>query len=332
MNDDSTKSGETGDAAENQEQPFEYPHEDDQYSNRTSHVAQPGQEQDPASEKKSGKRKPADHDDNDNEKDDDDDDDDSDDDEQETGKKKSVNKEKKMPFLDHLEELRWTIMRSLVSVVITSIACYIFSKQIVDFLRQPAPEDFQLIYLSPTEGFMIYIKVSIYAGFVVAIPYIAFQLWQFIVPGLLEKERKYVPHIAFFTTVCFLAGAAFAYYLIVPFGLKFLLAFQTDYLSATIAIGKYLGFVVTLILVFGVVFELPVLAFFLSYIGLLTPEFLIKYRRYGIVIIFIAAALLTPPDVFTQVMLAGPLLILYEVSILVTKMVRKKKQEEELEG
>ncbi|HPG38436.1 MAG TPA: twin-arginine translocase subunit TatC [bacterium] len=321
MNDDSPKNGETGDAADNHQQPYEYPHEDDQYTNPSAHVEQTAREN-TADENKAPQEKQEKKSKDAGEK---------------SGSKtdktpKPDNKDKRMPFLDHLEELRWTIMRSLVAVVISSIVCYIFSKQIVDFLRYPAPEDLQLIYLSPTEGFMIYIKVSICAGLVVAFPYIAYQLWQFIVPGLLERERKYVPHIAFFTTVCFLTGAAFAYYLIVPFGLKFLLAFQTDYLSATIAIGKYLGFVVTLILVFGAVFELPVLAFFLSYIGLLTPEFLTKYRRYGIVIIFIIAAVLTPPDVFTQLMLAGPLLILYEISILITKLVRKKKQAAELEG
>jgi sec-independent protein translocase protein TatC len=237
----------------------------------------------------------------------------------------------RMPFLDHLEELRWTILRSLVAIVVASIGCYIFSKKIVDILRYPAPQDMQLIFLSPVEGFMIYIKVSIFAGLVVALPYVAYQFWKFIVPGLLDKERKLVLPIAFFTTVCFLVGASFAYFVIIRFGLNFLLSFQTDYLVANITIGKYLGFVVTLLLVFGVVFELPVLAFFLTKIGILTPRFLREKRRYGIVIIFIGAALLTPPDIFTQLMLAGPLILLYEVSIWVSKSVYKEKLEKEAE-
>ena len=162
---------------------------------------------------------------------------------------------------------------------------------------------------------------------VFAFPYIAYQFWQFIVPGLYEKERKYVPHIAFFTTLCFITGASFASFIIIPFGLKFLLGFQTDFLAANITIGKYLGFVVTIILVFGVVFELPVLSFFLTRIGLLTPQFMQKNRRYGIVIIFIVAAVLTPPDVFTQLLLAGPLILLYEISIWVSKAVLKKKSD-----
>ncbi len=238
----------------------------------------------------------------------------------------------RMPFLDHLEELRWTILRSLVAIVVASIGCYIFSKKIVDILRYPAPQDMQLIFLSPVEGFMIYIKVSIFAGLVVALPYVAYQFWRFIVPGLLEKERKLVFPIAFFTTVCFLVGASFAYFVIIRFGLNFLLSFQTDYLVANITIGKYLGFVVTLLLVFGVVFELPVLAFFLTKIGILTPRFLREKRRYGIVIIFIGAALLTPPDIFTQLMLAGPLILLYEVSIWVSKSVYKEKLEKQAEA
>jgi len=242
------------------------------------------------------------------------------------------NNEKKMPFLDHLEELRWTILRSLIAIVIAAIGSYVFSKQIVEFLRRPGPENLKLIFLGPTEGFMIYIKVSIFAGLVLALPYVFYQFWKFIVPGLLEKEKKIVPPIAMFTTLCFLTGAAFAYFVIIPFGLKFLLSFQTDFLEATITIGKYLGFVVTLVLIFGVVFELPVLSYFLTKIGILTPEFLSSKRRYGVVIIFIMAAVLTPPDIFTQLMLAVPLIILYEISIWVSRAVKRKEKKTEAES
>jgi sec-independent protein translocase protein TatC len=233
--------------------------------------------------------------------------------------------EKRMPFLDHLEELRWTLVRSLLAVAVGAIVAYIYSKEIVDFLHRPAP-DVKLIFLSPTGAFMTYIKVAIYAGLVFSLPYVAWEFWRFIVPGLLSKERRLVPPIVFFTVLCFLLGAAFAYYVIIPFGLQFLIGgFQTDYLTANITINDYLGFVVTMILVFGVVFELPVLAYFLSLIGLLTPEFLRSKRRYGIVVIFIVAAILTPPDAFTQCMLALPLLVLYEISIWVSAGVRKSK-------
>ncbi len=264
--------------------------------------------------------KPPTSDDND---DDDYDDDDDDDDEDGEGK---------MPFLDHLEELRWTILRSLVAVLVGAIVCWFFSEQIITLLRRPGPKDMELIFLSPTEGFMTYIKVAIYAGIVVAFPYIAYQFWKFIVPGLLEKEKKFVPHIAFFTTLCFMVGATFAYMVIIPFGLRFLLGFETSFLQANITIGKYLGFVITIILVFGAVFELPVMSFFLTHIGIITPDFLRNNRRYGIVIIFIMAAVLTPPDIFTQLMLAGPLILLYEISIWVSRSVYKKKVKAEEAG
>jgi len=244
-------------------------------------------------------------------------------------KAKLADPEKRMPFLEHLEELRWTIIRSLLAVVVCAVFAYIYSKEIVDFLHQPAP-DVKLIFLSPTEAFMTYLKVAMYSGLVIALPYVSWEFWRFIVPGLLAKERKLVPPIVFFTVICFVVGALFAYYIIIPFGLKFLIVgFQTDYLTANITIGKYLGFVVTMILVFGAVFELPVLAYFLSLIGLLTPQFLRSKRRYGIVIIFIVAAILTPPDMFTQSMLAAPLLVLYEISIWVSAAVQRAKLRKE---
>ena len=247
----------------------------------------------------------------------------------ETKKSKKKSDEKKMPFLEHLEELRWTLMRSMIAILLGAIICFIFSKQLVDFLRMPGPDDLKLIYLSPTEGFMIYIKVALFSGLVVALPYVSYEFWKFVVPGLLSKERKLVPPIVFFTVFCFLLGGSFAYLVIIPFAMNFLLGFQTEYLEATITIGKYLGFVVTLILVFGVVFELPVLSFFLSKVGLLTPDFLRSKRRYGIVTIVIIAALLTPPDIFTQIMLAIPLIILYEISIYVSAAVVRKKKDQE---
>jgi len=233
--------------------------------------------------------------------------------------------EKRMPFLEHLEELRWMVIRSLTGVAIAATAAYFFARDLINLLIRPAPAGLKLIFLSPTEAFMTYIKVAAYAGLVIAFPYVAWEIWRFIIPGLLEKERKLVAPIVFFTVVCFVVGALFAYLLIIPFGLQFLLSFQTDYLIANITIGKYLGFVTTMLLVFGLVFELPVLAYFLSIIGLLTPEFLRSKRRYGIVIIFIVAAILTPPDAFTQCMLALPLVFLYEISIFVSAAARRKR-------
>jgi sec-independent protein translocase protein TatC len=252
--------------------------------------------------------------------------DDDDDDEEEIPED---NPEKKMPFLEHLEELRWTLMRSLIAIVIGAIICFFFSEYIIAALKALAPEGkMTLVILGPTDGFITVVKVAMFSGLVLALPFVAYEFWKFVVPGLLQKEKKLVPPIVFFTVVCFLAGAAFAYFVILNFALDFLLNFL-DQTENMIAVGKYLGFVVTIILVFGVVFELPVLSFFLSSVGLLTPEFLRNNRRYGIVIIFIMAALLTPPDLSTQLLLAGPLIILYEISIWVSALVVRRKKEKE---
>ena len=252
-----------------------------------------------------------------------------DDDENDEGDTPEGNPEKKMPFLDHLEELRWTLIRSMLAIFIGMIICFIFNEQIIALLKAVAPEEkMTLVILGPTDAFVIAIKVSLFAGIVLALPFIAYEFWKFVVPGLLDKEKKLVPPIVFFTVFCFVAGGLFAYFIILRFALDFLLGFS-DQTENMIAINKYLGFVTTLILVFGVVFELPVLSFFLTKIGILTPEFLRSKRRYGIVIIFILAAMLTPPDIMTQLMLAGPLVILYEISIWVSRLVARKKREEE---
>lgn len=243
--------------------------------------------------------------------------------------------EKEMPFLDHLEELRWRLIKSIAAVVISSVVVYFFSDLVLSLLIKPyndaivylqKPNAQKLIFLSPTGGFMIRIKLSVFMGLLLSLPVIFYQLWQFVVPGLLSKERKYVPLVALFSTVCFLLGAAFCYLLVLRFGLRFLLDFETADLVATISINEYLSFVTMLILVFGLVFELPILSFFLAKLGLITPAFLRHYRRHGIVIMFVLSAIITPPDVFTQVLLAAPLVVLYEISILVSSLAIKQEE------
>ncbi|MFQ5823624.1 MAG: twin-arginine translocase subunit TatC [bacterium] len=242
------------------------------------------------------------------------------------------NNEKEMPFLDHLEELRWRLIKSIVTVIVFAIGVYFFSDKILALLVNPYNEaaaqlnksDIQkLIFLTPIGGFMIRIKLSIFSGILMALPVIFYQIWQFVVPGLLEKERNYVPVVVLFSTVCFLVGALFCYFIVLRYGLRFLLSFETADLVAMISINEYLQFVTMLLLVFGLIFELPVLSFFLTKIGILTPAFLSHYRRHGIVVIVIIAALITPPDVFTQLLLVGPLILLYEISIIVSKFAIK---------
>ena len=244
-------------------------------------------------------------------------------------------KEKEMPFLDHLEELRWRLIKSIVTVIVCAIGVYFFSEQVLAFLIAPYNDAAthldsgaaqKLIFLSPTGGFMVRIKISIFSAILIGLPVIFYQIWQFVVPGLLGKEKKLVPVVAFFSTLCFLTGALFCYLVVLRFGLRFLLSFETADLVATISVNEYLGFVTMLILVFGLIFELPILALFLTKIGLLTPAFMRHYRRHGIVGMVILSAVVTPPDVFTQLLLAGPLVLLYEISILISAAVHKKQE------
>ncbi len=245
--------------------------------------------------------------------------------------------EREMPFLDHLEELRWRLIKALLGVAAGSALSFILIQQIFDFLVRPyqaaldtlaatnaIPElaaDSRLVFLGPTAGFMIYLKLALTAGLMFALPVIFYQLWKFVAPGLLTKERMVVPRFTASATLCFIAGAAFCYYLVLPYGLSFLLSFQTPQLVAMISIEEYFGFVTTILLVFGVLFEMPVLTYLLARLRIVTPEFLRQKRRYGIVSIFVLAAVLTPTvDAFTQVLLAAPLMVLYEVSIWVAKV------------
>jgi len=245
--------------------------------------------------------------------------------------------EKEMPFLEHLEELRWRLLNSLAAIVAGAILAYFFSDEILAILIKPYHdatshlfngEAKKLIFLNPTGGFMLHVKLAIFSGFLVALPVVFYQIWQFVVPGLLEKERKYVPLVVFLSTLCFAAGALFCYFVVLRYGLRFLLSFESADLVATLSVNEYLEFITMLILVFGIVFEMPILAFILSKIGLLTPAFMRHYRRHGIVTMFIIAAVITPTgDIINQLLLAGPLIVLYEVSILVSKIARKHSYE-----
>ncbi|KAA3658539.1 MAG: twin-arginine translocase subunit TatC [Calditrichaeota bacterium] len=268
--------------------------------------------------------------------------------EKKTNSAKSDFKAAEMPFLQHLEELRWRLIRSVAAILIGAIVAFFFAEHILYFLQVPfdaavrmyaersggtdAVERAKLIYLAPTEGFMIQIKVSIFAGLIFMLPYIFYQIWQFVAPGLLEKEKRIVPKIIAASTFFFLVGALFCWAVVLRFGLAFLLGFQSESLQATITINEYMSFVVLLILTFGLVFELPILAFFLTKMGIVTSQGMREKRSYSIVGIFIISAFVTPPDVFTQMALAIPLLALYELSIYVSRFVERKKQNDDSES
>jgi sec-independent protein translocase protein TatC len=249
-----------------------------------------------------------------------------------------------MSFFDHLEELRWRIVKAGIGIVVGMIVCWIFIDWIMDdvFLRpitalnkslSPGQQPFHMQNLKPFGQVFLYMQVAIIGGIILSIPNILYQLWAFIAPGLLPKERKYIRAIVAFSSVCFLAGIVFAYYVMLPAALTFFAGFGSTTIENNIAINEYMSFAVSLLLAAGVVFELPMVSWFLSRLGILKPAFMRKYRRHSIVGIFILAAVLTPgTDPVSQVLLAIPLMALYEVSIWVSAMAwRARRRKEQAE-
>jgi len=236
-----------------------------------------------------------------------------------------------MPFLDHLEELRWRIIKSLISVVILTIIAFFFSDYVLQWLLLPSAKvnaQISLQVLKVQAVFIIKLEIALLVGVVLSIPVILFQIWSFLSPGLHNSERKYIWPIIIFAMISFSIGAAFAYYIIIPYALEFFLGLAPENVTNNIAIDFYFGFLMRLLIVFGIVFELPVLSILLAKMGLITPAFLKKYRRHAIVSFFVAAAILTPPDPTTQLFLALPLILLYEFTILILYFFAKKDKKE----
>ncbi|HSW54689.1 MAG TPA: twin-arginine translocase subunit TatC [Ignavibacteriaceae bacterium] len=232
-----------------------------------------------------------------------------------------------MSFLDHVEELRWRIIYAIIGILIFTIVAWFFIDSLIEIvLLKPARDaNASLQNLRPFGQLFLYVQVSIVVGIVASLPNIFYQLWQFIAPALKKRERKYILWIVFFSTFCFLAGIAFAYFVMLPLTMKFAAQFGTAEISNEFAIDEYMSIIISVMLAAGVVFELPMISFFLSKLGILTPKFMRKYRRHAIVIILVLAAFLTPgADPVSQVILAVPLVLLYEISIFISKISSKK--------
>jgi sec-independent protein translocase protein TatC len=243
--------------------------------------------------------------------------------------------EEKQPFLGHLEELRKRLIASAIAVAIGFAGCYFFSERIFKLLIEPLkavmPEGDSLIFTSLPEMFLTYLKVALVSGVLLAAPLLFYEMWMFVTPGLYRNEKKLVIPFVISSTILFVGGALFGYFVVFPFGFKFFIGFSNEYVKALPSVKQYFGFSLKLLFAFGVVFELPVIIFFLSKLGLVTPKLLRQKRKYAILLTFVTAAILTPPDVVTQCMMAGPLIILYEIGIIVAGLARKKKVEEEEE-
>ena len=218
-----------------------------------------------------------------------------------------------MTFLEHLEELRKRILYSLVALCVAAFAGFFFSQRVIDLLTRPVPN---LVFLAPAEAFVVQLKVALVVGAFLAAPVLFYEFWRFVRPALMSHEVKYVTWAVVVSSVLFAAGVAFAYLVVVPLAMRFLLSFQTPKLQAMISISEYVGTVSAFLFACGIVFQLPVIMFFLTKLGVVTPRLLWKNQRAAIVIIAIAAAILSPPDVFSMVLMGIPLLILFELSIV----------------
>ncbi len=225
-------------------------------------------------------------------------------------------------FVGHLEELRKRIIIIILSILITSIGSYIYVDNIINILIKPIGK---LIFIKPTEALFTKLKVAILSGILIALPVILYQIWQFIGPALFELEKKYLRFAIFFSYILFILGISFAYFIVFPIGIKFLLNMGTENIYPFISLSGYMDFLIIFVLAFGIIFQLPLVILILTQMKIITPKWLSNSRKHIILAIFIVAAIVTPgPDIFSQFAMAIPTLLLYEVSIILSKLVYKK--------
>lgn len=267
-----------------------------------------------------------------------------------------VKEGKEMTFLEHLEELRWHLIRSAIAVLIIGIVVFVakdfvfgvlifgptrpefFSYQLMcqfaDYINSPAVclRPPKITFITPIFGelFITHLKVSVVLGLVVAFPYIFWEIWRFVSPGLYDRERQAARGVVFVCSALFLSGILFGYYVIAPFAVTFLTTYNIPGIDQALpALSSYINYLIMFTVPAGLIFELPVVAYFFTRIGLITPEFMRAYRRHAFVVILIVAAVITPPDVVTQMLIGIPLYILYEISIIISKRVVARMEEEE---
>jgi len=272
------------------------------------------------------------------------------------GKRKRGSNEGEMTFLQHLEELRWHIIRSVVAVAVGAVVAFILKDfifnqvilapknpdfitnrllcRLADIVNAPVlcinQQPLNLISIKMSGQFTTHINISLIAGLVLAFPYVFWEFWSFFRPALYEKERKYARGAVTAASLLFLTGILFGYYIISPLSINFLATYRvSDLVTNQINITSYIGSVTSVALSAGVTFELPIVVFFLARIGVITPEFMRKYRKHAIVVVLIIAAIITPPDVFSQTLVSIPLILLYEVSIFIAARVVKKREEDD---
>jgi sec-independent protein translocase protein TatC len=272
------------------------------------------------------------------------------------GKKRGIKEAyAEMSFLEHLEEFRWHVLRSAMAIMIFAVVAFIFKDLIFNtIILNPRTPDFwtnrmfaqlgemvgsdalkinqkplELISIKIAGQFMTHIWVSIIAGFIISSPVVFYEFWRFIKPALYEKEKKYAGGAVFFTSVLFMMGILFGYFLIVPLSVHFLGTYNVSgEVTNQINLKSYIGSVTSISLATGVVFLIPIFSYFLSKVGILTPQFMKTYRKHSYVVMLLLSAIITPPDIFSQIMVALPLVFLYEIGIFISRRVVKKREKE----
>jgi len=240
-----------------------------------------------------------------------------------------MKEDEKLPFTSHLDELRKRLIVCFIAVGIGFVLAYGFKERLFDILTVPLisvmDQGEKLIFTGLPEAFFTYLKVAFLTGLMLAAPVIIYEFWMFVAPGLYQKERRLLLPIVFLSTLFFVGGALFGYFIVFPFGFEFFLGFATETIRPLPSMKEYLGFASKLLLAFGLVFELPLVLTFMARLGIVSVDFLKKNRKYALLLFFAGAAILTPPDVVTQIMMALPLMVLYEISILGARVFGKKK-------
>jgi sec-independent protein translocase protein TatC len=237
-----------------------------------------------------------------------------------------------MGLLEHLEELRRRLLYSIAAVIVCSLAAYYFAEEIFGFLAKPLLETLpemqdKMVFTSLPEVFFVHIKVALFSGIVISVPVLFYQVWRFVVYALHKEEKRLFAPFLLLSSLFFITGAVFCYYVVFPWGFRFFLSYSSESIMPMITLKDYFKLVTRLILVFGCIFEMPILSAFLSRLGLLSPDWMRKNRKYTILFTFIIAAFLTPPDAVTQLMLAGPMLVLFEVSIWSAALFRRNQRD-----
>ncbi len=223
-----------------------------------------------------------------------------------------------MSFIDHIDELRRSLIKCIAALLIGSCFFYFVADKILMQLAKPVG---RLVFTSVTEGFGAHMSLTFLGGFFIALPFILFEIWKFLAKGLNDYEKKWVKVFAPFSLVLFIVGGVFAYYVMLPLAMEFLLSFRLATVVPMISVSKYISFVATLVFTFGVVFELPLFFIFLTKVNVVTPDFLREHRRVAIVVVLAVSAFLTPPDIITQLLMGGPLIFLYEISVICSQII-----------